>query len=67
MTATGSEIGRRIREVREAKHWLQKELAKAARLPIRTIGRIERGEVDARVSTLARIAKALGIEGRDLI
>jgi transcriptional regulator with XRE-family HTH domain len=46
---------------------LQRELADAAELPVRTIGRIERGEVDVRLSTLARIAAALGVSPRDFL
>lgn len=61
------ELGARIREMRERKAWLQRNLAKAAGLPVRTIGRIERGEVDVRISTLSRIAKALGAGLKDLL
>jgi transcriptional regulator with XRE-family HTH domain len=61
------QIGNRIRALRESKGLLQKDLAKSAGLPIRTIGRIERGEVDVRLSTLTRIAKALGSSTKDLL
>ncbi len=61
------QIGNRIRALRESKGLLQKDLAKSAGLPIRTIGRIERGEVDVRLSTLTRIAKALGSRTKDLL
>jgi transcriptional regulator with XRE-family HTH domain len=61
------EIGGRIRAFRDGKGWFQKDLAKVARLPIRTIGRIERGEVDVRLSTLRRIAAALGEPLKSLI
>lgn len=60
-------IGRRIRTLREELGWLQRELAERADLPIRTIGRIERGEVDVRISTLAKIATALGITIEQLL
>ncbi len=60
-------LGKRIRDLREQKHWIQKDLAENAGLPIRTIGRIERGEVDVRLSTLTRIAKALGSSTKDLL
>ena len=53
------QLGQRIREFREHQGLIQKDLAKKAGLPVRTIGRIERGEVDVRLSTLYRIAKAL--------
>jgi DNA-binding XRE family transcriptional regulator len=61
------QLGVRIREMRERKSWLQRDLAKAAGLPVRTIGRIERGEVDVRLSTISRIAKALGVTLKDLL
>ena len=60
MARLEQQIGDRIRALREGKGWFQEDLAKAARLTTRTIGRIERGEVDVRLSTLDRIAKALG-------
>jgi transcriptional regulator with XRE-family HTH domain len=61
------QVGNRIRELRERKGWYQKDLARVARLPIRTIGRIERGQVDPRLSTLERLAKALGTKPKDLL
>ena len=45
---------------------LQRELAETAELPVRTVRRIELGEVDVRVSTLEKIARALGCELKDL-
>jgi transcriptional regulator with XRE-family HTH domain len=65
MNRINPEVGSRIRVAREAKGWSQRDLAQAACLPVRTIGRIERGEVDVRLSTLAKIAKALGRDLRD--
>jgi transcriptional regulator with XRE-family HTH domain len=62
-----TQIGERIRSLREAKGLLQRELADSASLPVRTIGRIERGEVDMRLSTLVKIAKALKVNFNDLI
>lgn len=67
MRSLPSEVGLAIRHAREAHGLLQRELAAAARLPLRTIGRIERGEVDVRLSTLAKIAKALGVPLKSLL
>lgn len=67
MARIEQQIGERIRAKRDEKSWFQKDLAKAARLPVRTIGRIERGEVDVRLSTLQKIAKALGVNLKNLI
>lgn len=61
------QIGRRIRAAREKKGWFQRDLAEAADLPVRTVGRIERGEVDVRLSTLAKIARALRLSLKDLV
>jgi len=60
-------VGDSIRKTRESKGLLQRELAAAAGLPLRTIGRIERGEVDVRLSTLAKIAVALGVPLKELM
>lgn len=40
-----SDIGDAIRAAREARRWSQGELAKRAEVDIKTVGRIERGEV----------------------
>ena len=60
-------MGERIRDLRAQRAWLQRELANAAGLPLRTIGRIERGEVDMRISTLSKIAAALGVPLKELL
>ena len=67
MTDLVAAAGERIRAKRESKGLLQRELAAAADLPLRTIGRIERGEVDVRLSTLAKIAVALGVPLKELM
>ena len=67
MPSLEHQIGERIRALREARGWFQRDLAKAAKLPVRTIGRIERGDVDVRLSTLDRIAKALGESLKNLL
>lgn len=67
MKTLETEIGERIRVRREKKEWLQRELAASAGLPVRTIGRVERGQVDVRLSTLSKIAQALGVNLRELL
>jgi transcriptional regulator with XRE-family HTH domain len=67
MRTVQSRVGARIRRLRERKGWLQRGLANIADLPLRTIGRIERGEVDVRISTLAKIARALRVSLRELM
>lgn len=61
------ECGGRIRTAREDRKMLQRELAHKAGVPVRTIGRIERGEVDVRLGTLSKIATALGLHVRELV
>lgn len=67
MTELHLEIGERIRGLRIQQELLQRELAARSELPVRTIGRIERGEVDMRISTLRKIANALGIDVKELL
>jgi len=66
MPNINKQVGEKIRRSRLRKNWLQRELARTANLPVRTIGRIERGEVDARLSNLEKIAKALRIKMEEL-
>ena len=66
MPNINKQVGEKIRRSRLRKNWLQRELAQTANLPVRTIGRIERGEVDARLSNLEKIAKALRIKMEEL-
>ena len=52
--------------IREKKELRQRELAELAGVSDRTIGRIERGEVDVRLSILAKISKALGVSLKEI-
>jgi hypothetical protein len=51
----------------EAKQWTQHEAAAAIGWAWRKYGRIERGEIDMRLSTLIRVARGLGIEPAELL
>ncbi len=55
-------IGNKIRELRTNKGMTQEDLAAKTDLSVRTIQRIENGEVDPRLYTLNLIAKALEVE-----
>jgi transcriptional regulator with XRE-family HTH domain len=66
-SVSARQLGQRIRACREGQGLIQRDLANKAQLPVRTIGRIERGEVDLRLSTLLRIAKALGKDAQSLL
>jgi transcriptional regulator with XRE-family HTH domain len=60
-------LGRRIRQLRRQERISQEELAARADLHRNYIGSIERGERDVGVSSLARIAFALGISLAELM
>jgi transcriptional regulator with XRE-family HTH domain len=53
------EIGMKINEIRNQRSITQKELSESCNINIRTIQRIESGDVTPRLSTLKLIAKAL--------
>jgi len=60
------EIGREIRQAREAKGWSQTKLAAAADMGVSGISQIETGTRNPSVATLSKIAKALEVEVADL-
>lgn len=57
-----SEVGRRIRELREATGLSQEEFARRAGFARPFFGRIERGTQNISIETLGRIAVALGVD-----
>lgn len=56
------ELGRKIAEIRRQKGVTQEELAAKANINVRTIQRIEKGEVDPRSYTINEIATALDVD-----
>jgi transcriptional regulator with XRE-family HTH domain len=62
-----SPIALRIRELRTRKGWSQAELARRAGVNSSVVNRAERGETDVTMSTLEKLAKALGVSPRNLI
>ena len=67
MSNIKKDIGFRIREVRQEKGLSQEKLAALADLHRAYIGQIERGEKNIGVVNLEKIAKALGVNARDLL
>ncbi len=62
------EIGRRIRVARKGAGFSQEKLARRAEMSLNGMASIERGEiVDPHISTLSRIADALGVSVGDLL
>jgi transcriptional regulator with XRE-family HTH domain len=60
-------LGQRIREIRKERGMNQTELAEKAGISLITISRIERGERDPHVRTLAQIARGLGVPAYELL
>lgn len=61
------EVARNVKGRRKRRHWLQAELARHADLKAKTIGQIERGQTNARLSTVESIARAFRIEPAELM
>jgi len=59
--------GDRIKSMRTGLKLSQSRLSQLCGLPRSTVIRIENGEVDPRLSTLRKIAKALRVETRELV
>ncbi|MBX3358408.1 MAG: helix-turn-helix transcriptional regulator [Phycisphaeraceae bacterium] len=59
-------FGKRVREIRGQKGLSQEELARLAKIDRTYIGGIERGERNAGIKNVWRIADALGVPAADL-
>ena len=66
-TAFLKQFGLRIRQLREQQGISQEALADAAGLHRTHISLIERGQRDIRLSTIEKLAKALGAQPQDLM
>ncbi|HXA17306.1 MAG TPA: helix-turn-helix transcriptional regulator [Thermoanaerobaculia bacterium] len=60
-------FGKRLRQLREAAGWTLEELAEAAKMNELQVGHIERGASDPKLSTITKLAKALGISASELL
>ena len=60
-------VGRTLRAKRKRSGLTQEQLAEAADMHPTEVSRLERGVRDPRLSTLVRLARALGIELADLV
>lgn len=60
-------VGKTIRKYRMQKGISQEKLAELAELHRTYIGQVERGEKNLTLLSMERIAKALGVEVRDLL
>ncbi len=60
-------IGAQLRKARERALLTQEELAARADLGVPTISRIENGRVEPHFRTIRKLAKALGVDPKDLV
>lgn len=60
-------VGQLIKEEREKSGISQNQLAKQAGISQPNLSRIESGQQDPSIATLREIAKALGVDYRDLL
>jgi DNA-binding XRE family transcriptional regulator len=60
-------LSRNVKAARDAAGLTQDQAADAADMQSAVYSRIERGEVDPRLSSLVKIAKALGVDLADLL
>ena len=67
MSNINKEVGFRIREVRQERGYSQEKLAELADLHRAYIGQIERGEKNIGLKNLEKIARALGVNIKDLL
>lgn len=52
-------FGKRVRDLRRSQNLSQEELANLADMPLSQVGRIERGETNPTISSVAALADAL--------
>jgi transcriptional regulator with XRE-family HTH domain len=60
-------FGKRVRELREARDWTQERLAEESGMNWLQVGHIERGASDPKLSTIVKLAKALGVPAAELL
>jgi transcriptional regulator with XRE-family HTH domain len=60
-------FGRHLKKIRASKSLTQEDLAEKANVAVSTIGRIETGNFNTTISTIALLAKALNVEKKELL
>ena len=66
LKAIGMDIGERIRKIREARGLSQKEVANKIKMDQSQYSKLEKDRTDPSLSTLVKVAKALGIQLSEL-
>ena len=67
MPATMVRIGKSLKRQRTLKALTQAQLAERAGVTTATVARIERDEIEPRMTTLRKLADALGVEPAELV
>ena len=67
MLAAMVHIGKSLKMQRTLKALTQAQLAERAGVTTATVARIERDEIEPRMTTLRKLADALGVEPADLV
>jgi len=60
-------FGKRVRRLREAKGWTLEQAGEAAGMNELQVGHIERGASDPKLSTILKLARALGLRPEELL
>ncbi len=60
-------IGDRLKDLRIEQALTQRELAETASIGVNTVNRIELNETEPHMSTVRKLARALGVEPRELV
>jgi transcriptional regulator with XRE-family HTH domain len=67
MPATVVFIGERLKRQRTRRALTQAQLAERAGVAVATVARIERNEIEPRMTTLGKLAKALEVDPAELV
>ncbi len=67
MDTINRELGQRIQQARRAKGWTQEDLAHHAGLDFSYVNQLENGKRNPSLSTIYKIAAALGVPLKDLL
>jgi transcriptional regulator with XRE-family HTH domain len=60
-------IGERLRQLRERKALRQEDLAEKAGIGKNTVNRIEKNHTEPHMTTIRKLAKALGVDPAELV
>jgi transcriptional regulator with XRE-family HTH domain len=61
------QIGERVRQLRERKALRQEDLAELAGIGKNTVNRIEKNRTEPHMTTIRKLADALGVDPRELV